>query len=568
MDRGAFPGSPSTPHVTRRGFLSAAAATAGAAAAAPLLAACGTGGSTTGSTSASELAKIMPAYVPRTLVKPDIPSVNGSDPAYLSYPSSLVRTVDGMPGSGGSYSTITPLWGSIPPAGNQYYAAVNKALGATVDIQPSNGNTYGNALPPLFAGNKLPDWINIPGWNVQPLNFGQAVGAKFADLTPYLSGDKIKKYPNLANIPPAAWQAGIWNNKLYGIPVFPSNVVLTGAIFYRKDILDKLGITPDVRSAEDLFNLGQEVNDPKGKRWAFDDLWTYLAQPFGIPNAPPAWTTNAKGDLVASYETEQAIEALNWDRRVVKAGMMHPGAIALDTSNAKQRFWSGQEVITGDGTGAWNGDDAVSGRAANPAYVRMAFAPFTASGTGTPRYALGNGAGLFSYLSKGLTKNQIEECLRIANYLAAPYGSYEYTLVNFGVPGVDWTPSSTGPVYTTTGTKNANEDTYQFLATGPSVTTVQAGYTDVARTYALWQQSAAKYKYKPLFYDMNVSTPASMSSALASGTAGPIYDMVNNVIRGRNTIADYQSTVADWRRTGGNALRKFFEGIRAKYGDA
>src|SRR5713226_890167 len=113
MDRGAFPGSPQSPQVTRRGFLSAAAATAGAAAAAPLLAACGTGGSTTGSTSTSELQKIMPAYVPRTLVTPDIPSVNGSDPAYLTYPSTLVHTVAEVPGAGGSYSTITPLWGSI-----------------------------------------------------------------------------------------------------------------------------------------------------------------------------------------------------------------------------------------------------------------------------------------------------------------------------------------------------------------------------------------------------------------------------------------------------------------------
>jgi hypothetical protein len=214
----------------------------------------------------------------------------------------------------------------------------------------------------------------------------------------------------------------------------------------------------------------------KGKRWAFDDPFTYLYQPFNIPNNPPAWTTNSKGDLVASVETEQYIEALNWERSIVAAGMMHPGAIALDTSSAKQRFWSGQVVLTGDGTGAWNGSDALSGKAANPSYVRTAFPLFTASGSGTPRIALGSGAGLFSYLSKDLTKSQIEEALRIANYIAAPYGSYEYTLINFGVQGRDWTPSAHGPIYTTQGTKEANEDTYQFLATGPSVTSVQNGY--------------------------------------------------------------------------------------------
>ena len=98
---------------------------------------------------------------------------------------------------------------------------------------------------------------------------------------------------------------------------------------------------------------------------------------------------------------------------------------------------------------------------------------------------------------------------------------------------------------------------------------MQNGFTSVARDYALWQQSAAKYKYKPLFYDMNVSVPSSLNSALASfSLGGPIYDMTNNVVRGRNTIADFQSTVKAWQRNGGNGLRTFFDGIRAKYGDA
>jgi putative aldouronate transport system substrate-binding protein len=555
--------------LNRRSFLGVAAAAAGAAAASPLLAACGTTASHTGTTSTSELAKILPAYVPSTVVKPDIPSVNGSDPAYLSYPADLVHTVSEMPGGGGNYTAITPLWASIPPAGNQYYQAVNQALGANLTIQPSNGNTYNTALPPLFAGNKLPDWLNIPSWNMAPLNPGQAVQARFADLTPYLSGDNVKKYPNLANVPPAAWQAGIWNNKIYGIPVYPSNVVFGGALFYRQDILQKLGIgTPAVKSTADLLALGKEINDPKGRRWAFDDIWPHLGQPFGIPlNPPNNWITNSKGDLVASWETQEIIEALNWIRGVFKAGLVHPDAVALNTNSAKQRFWSGNEVITFDGTGAWNGSDAVSGKAANSSYARMAFPLFTASGSGTPRIVLGNGAGLFSYLNKSLTKSQIEECLRIANYLAAPFGSYEYTLVNFGQPRTDYTMSVTGPLLTNTGNKNV-ATTYEFLATAPSVTTVQSGYTAVARAYALWQQDASKYKYKPLFYDMNVATPNSLATALAAPTFTNTGNMLQNVARGRNTIADFQAAVKDWQRNGGNSLRKFFEGIRAKYGDA
>jgi hypothetical protein len=40
------------------------------------------------------------------------------------------------------------------------------------------------------------------------------------------------------------------------------------------------------------------------------------------------------------------------------------------------------------------------------------------------------------------------------------------------------------------------------------------------------------------------------------------------VVRGRSTVADYQSTVKQWLNSGGNELKKFYEGVRAKYGDA
>src|SRR5205085_700420 len=161
-------------------------------------------------------------------VKPDIASVVGangaiSDPVFLAYPSNPVQTVSGVPGKGGTYTTMTPLWGAIPPSsGNSYYDTVNKAVGATLKMQPSDGNNYGNQLPALFAANKLPDWTMIPGWNTGNLNFGQAV-SRFVNLTPYLAGDKIKQYQNLANIPSGAWAAGVWNGKLYGLPCYPTN---------------------------------------------------------------------------------------------------------------------------------------------------------------------------------------------------------------------------------------------------------------------------------------------------------------------------------------------------------
>jgi putative aldouronate transport system substrate-binding protein len=552
--------------LNRRTFLGAAAATAGAAAAAPLLAACGTSATgTPGAASASQLAKILPTYEPRNLIKPDFPSVDGSEPGYLNYPTTLVHSVSGIPGDGGSYSAITPLWASIPSAsGNTYYSAVNQALNANLSMQPANGDTYSTILPPLFSGNKLPDWIQIPTFWTAALNFGQATEAKLADLTPYLAGDKIKKYPNLAAIFPAAWQAGVWNDKIYGIPVFASQFTTAYYLYYRADVFDKLGIgTPKVTSINDLYDLGKEINNPAKKQWAFDDIWGYLYQPFGMTTT---WTTNAKGDLITQWETPEVIEAMVWEAKLVKAGMMNPDSIAGDTGTADQRFYSGEMLIMADGQGAWDGADAVSGTAADKGYVRMAFPFFTASGSGRPSAALANGTSWLSYLNQNLSKSQIEELLRIANYLAAPFGSYEYTLINFGTPATDYTMTGNGPVLTATGNKEVAE-TYSFLA-GPNQVYNNPGYPDVTRAQAVFAQQNAKYAYKPLFYDLNVTVPASLSSANAftpfSGTTPIQYE----VVRGRSTVADYQATVKQWLGSGGNQLKKFYESVRAKYGTA
>ena len=37
---------------------------------------------------------------------------------------------------------------------------------------------------------------------------------RFEDLTPFLAGDKVKAYPNLANIPSGAWKSSVHEETL------------------------------------------------------------------------------------------------------------------------------------------------------------------------------------------------------------------------------------------------------------------------------------------------------------------------------------------------------------------
>ncbi|GAA3452138.1 extracellular solute-binding protein [Dactylosporangium matsuzakiense] len=551
--------------LSRRGLLASVAVIA----AAPLLDACGSPkAKNEGTTNQDDLSKALPAYQPSSSVKPDIPVANGvngatTDPAFLTYPANPPKSVTGAVGSGGSYTTMTPLWGSIPPSsGNVYYDTVNKAIGATLKMQPADGVTYGDKLPPLFAADKLPDWINIPVWVTGNLSFGDAVANKFVDLTPYLAGDKVKQYPNLAALSPNAWVSGVWNGKLYGLPIYSSNAVVSGTYYYRKDLFDKAGASADIRSIADLEALGKQLTNASAGVWAFDDLFgndaAYINQLFEFGSGSYPWQDQG-GKLVHRYETQNIVEALNWHAKMVKAGYVHPDAVANNTENGKQRFWSGKSLICADGTGAWNGDDNKSGSAANPGYQRAAFKLFNAKGS-DPRIELGNGASMFAYFNKKLSDAQVKELLNIANYLAAPYGSAEWLTVNFGQPGTDYNMKDGNPLLTEQGSKEV-ATTFQFLACPASATVVQSGQTQVVKDYAAWQAEMVKHVYKPLFYGMNVSEPSRFGSL-----GKPMIDTITDVKLGRKPISAWTDAVDNWRKTGGDDLRKFYEDIRSKYG--
>jgi putative aldouronate transport system substrate-binding protein len=550
---------PSSTAFTRRGFVTATAGAAGALAFSPLLAACGNGSNTAkGSTNTKTgLAAILPSYKASNAVTPDIPIVAGAngavtDAGYLTYPASPVATVTGVPGSGGSYSSVTPLWGSIPAANNAYYQAVNKALGATINMQPANGNTYNTSVTALTAAKKLPDWIQLPTWWNSTFNVGELTATQLADLTPYLAGDKVLAYPNLAAIPTTAWTAGAWNNKLYGIPSFASGTAFAGCFFYRKDLLvDKLGLSADVKSIDDFEALLKECKAANGGIGASDDLWTYLFQPYDIPQK----FTVEGGKLVHKYDTPQFIEALNWAYKVAKAGYIHPDALAGDTSDANTRFYSGKCIISSGGTGAWNLMDAQSGIAANPKYNRQAFYAFSADGKSTPRFFVGAGSSIMSYLNKSLTAAQIKECLAIANYLAAPYGSAEYTLINFGVEGVDYTMTSGGPTYTDKGKTEANQDTYQFLCSPASVVS-NPGMDQLTKDYCAWQADAAKRAYKPVFDNSNITVPARLATA---DTAQAVEDTIKEVYHGLKPVSAFQDALSTWKSSGGTEVINWYQ---------
>ncbi|MFJ9770653.1 Tat pathway signal sequence domain protein [Kitasatospora sp. NPDC101157] len=553
--------------MNRRSFLSTAATVAGAAAMAPLLSACG-GGSTkkAGANTREGLKAALPTYVPNAgAVKPDMAPVQGgsdaaTDPGFLSYPASPPVSVSGVPGKGGSYTAITPLWGTAPPVGNSFYQALNKALGVELSMKPADGINYNTIIPTMTAAEKLPDWINLPSWWNSNFNTGGLVGSQLADLTPYLSGDNVKKYPNLAALPTGAWQNGVWGDKLYGIPCSSTSFGIPGATFYRRDVLEARGITADqVKSADDLMNLGKELTDAKRGVWAFDDVWVYLQTAW---NVPMNWRID-NGKLVHMFETQEFLEAVDWHYRLANSGSVHPDALAGDVANGSTRFYSGKTLIGGGGLGAWNLSDHQSGVAADPNYRRGAFNAISADGKSTPVIYMGAAASMISYLNAGLKPAQIEELLAVANYLAAPYGTAEYTLVTFGVEGVHHTRVNGMPTFTEEGKKDVQATTFPFLAAPASVISNPGG-EQVTKDYTSWAAANVRYLTKPPFWGMNFSMPQTLATAAA---APNVNDTLKDCYHGKKKVSDVQDAVASWRSGPGGRLKQWMtDNVLDKYG--
>ncbi|HEX7350911.1 sugar ABC transporter substrate-binding protein [Brachybacterium sp.] len=489
----------------------------------------------------------LPTYVEETAVTPDIPGKNGSTPGYTTYPEELPQTVDSPPGSGSSFELMVPTWSAVQSnLDNDYTRALDEALGATLSYQMTTGNDYGDKQAAVFASpDDVADWVSVFGWNPPP-RFSQAVESVFQDLTPFLGGDKISQWPNLANLPTTAWEFGVFGGKLYGIPV--QGEIVTDAIFYRADIFDSLGLDAPA-SAEEFLEVCRELTDPGANRWATNDLNV------GAPNlmfgAPPAWRLD-DGVLVYRWETQEYRDALEFQISLFENDLVHPDVVA-DSGDAKQRFESGQVAIHYDGIGAW-GESTKRVQASNPDYRQVPMSDLSASGSDPVRYA-GNAANFFSFLKKSDDTARIEELLGIANYLAAPFGTKEWELVNFGTEGVHFERGEGGVPEATEMLADQHPGVLSTLVTGP-VAKFDFEDPDHVREYCEWMAGETEHMVEDPFYGYQVPRPAEYASL-----DQPMYDLEKDVVRGRKSMDDFDAAVETWRSSGGDRMREYYQGV-------
>ncbi|MEV7786518.1 extracellular solute-binding protein [Streptomyces sp. NPDC088106] len=549
---------------SRRSFLaSTAVATAAVAGGIPLLAACGgeQEGRKEGTTSGKEAEKLLPAFVASAVVTPDIPAKNGSAAGFTrAIPTAELRTsVPKALGSGGKLKIMSPFWGTPPKGDNPYYTAMNKAVGVEVTWQNQDGVTYDQKLGAVLASSDIPDVVVVPGWNLMG-RIPSAVNAKFADLGPHLSGDKVKDYPNLAAVPTEAWQRGIFGGQLRGVPM-PGSYVTDIAPLYRKDLFAKKGYSVP-KSPDAFLSWAKEATDAKSKLWACDDMkWTAF-NIFGVlSGSDKALWWNLEGDkLVNRIETEQYLEALEWTRKLYAAEVVHPDAVQGKAGgDAGNRFTAGEVLVYNQNISDWWGKTAEQ-RTQNPDFEMEAFDIFGADG-GDPTLWAVQPANIFTFVSKKATEQQIKDFLALCNFCAAPYGTKEFMLTAYGVEGTDYTFEGGLPVKTQQGVNEVN-GAYDYTG-NPAPYIAYPDLPDVTRAMVEWQQRMGAFTRKSSFFGLTVTEPNRWSNL-----ADDFEQLEDDVVRGRKKISDVQQAVSDWRNKGGDQLRDWYKKLLDDNGSA
>jgi len=510
----------------------------------PGLAACSN--ETTGAATAGGDAVALPTYRASSLVKPDLAGdlTKGIQDGFLSMPKDLVTSVEGNPLSGGELTVMVPtLSAPTPPLrSNKYAQALNARLGGTFTIRTAPSSEYGTKVDTLLAGNDLPDMVLVQDFGQPRLD--KLLENKFTDVSDLLSGDKALEYPNLAAIPSSAWTNARMFGRLWGVPI--ERPLLWNVMLARTDLISAKGITPgSIASTDDFEAMCAEVNDPKRNRWALTGSYGSFSLPafaaaFGAPNI---WRKNVDGTLTRDWETEEYKAAVEYVTKLRKAGYYHPRSASLTGSQITELLVSGQIVTYAGQLSGWKSLIQNNGLTTS----QMSALPlFSAPGQ---QASLFYGTGVYgTMLLKKADQARAQECLRLLNFYAAPFGTKEYLLVHYGVEGFDHELKNGQPKMTKQGKKEVVNVSYIGGSEWRVMYSPEHG--DWMKAQYEWEKAVAPHGLADPTLGLYSET------ANRSGDADQkVQDTIGDVIMGRKGIDAFDAAVKSWKSGTGDKVR-------------
>ena len=562
--------------MTRRTFVRQSGWLAVAAGALGVLAACtpAAPGATSGATAAPAAGKPaagggklqLPTYVPPKVGTADVPGNDTIPDGWTKYPQNPVQSVATPPGDGGDVfvagETFAPL---IPIDQNTLWQQLNKAMNVKLNLNlaPFADWAFGK-FQALVAGGELPDITMIPIGGVIP-DLPTFLETKIQDLTPFVGGDAIKDYPNLAALPTIGWKGMVYNNKIFAVPIAQSQWYW--ALWGHQEVLEAHNMSWPKTAAEFRQTM-KALTDPQqakfgfeaevGNRYAFGNtnvggqLWPAI---YGAPNN---WGVSSAGKWTKDWETDQFKQGVQLAHDVYADGSFDPDT-TLTTISADAAFETGKGAFRFDNALNFPNYDAGAvpihryQPMQNPPWkVRLA-PPITGEAGGKAQYNYGIGNFGLIVLKKA-PEARIKLLLKCIDYIVAPFGSAEYLIVNYGVKDQDWKQDENGnPNRTTQGLNN--NIAWQGIMGGPPPVMFDPQLPQFAKdmnaALKLLQPGGAQDPTVGLYSATNQKQGFLIQTKFADGLI--------DIIAGRRPMSDYDQLVADWRSGGGDSIRSEFE---------
>lgn len=526
--------------LTRRGVLLGGAAIGAAGA----LAACSGDDGPSGTPENEPSGWDWPTYVPFEGPQPDLAGTeSGVNAGFTSYPalSSLLTTVDSPPGDGEVVTAMTPNYGPavLGMERNPFWQNLNEELGSVLDVRMVPGADYTNVFSTTVASGDMPDLFTLYAAPRLPAFLESTA----VDLTDYLAGDAVLDYPHLANIPTSAWQYSVYSGRIYTIPLF-RGLRTTWALVQRSDLMDELGLEPQPSSFEELLEIAKEFTDPSQNRWAFSDFPAdFLRQTLGIANE---WGLD--GDSIyCAWEDERQLEMFEAGAELMSAGVVHPEA--FDDSGRKSRLVEGHALFAQDGLGGWNAFYAsISNNFPDQADT------FNIDGTEMFNFSDGyegqpwRDADVIEQCVVGRgAQDRMAAVLGVANYLAAPIGTTEKLVQQYGIEGEHFDVVDGVPVRTEAG--NDQWLNLALMVSAPFAVEDARHPHAVERLHEFQTylaDTALRSAADGLYSETLVSDGGAAETAFA--------DLTNDIVQGRRSTEDWTREVETFMRDTGDQI--------------
>ncbi len=489
------------------------------------------------------------------------PAPNVPD-AYTKLPPAF-KSVNAVPGKGSKVTAF--LIGYNPPvpgrSSNKYWQELEKRLGVTWEPTVTPAASYVEKLTATIASGDIPD-LTLLQLEYAPDQNRLMIQGAYTDLTPYLTGDALKNYPNLARFPAALWKNVARKGKIYSVPV--PNLIAQNTLMFRQDWAEKVGFG-QMKSADDFMNcmVAFAKNDPDGNGKADTfGLGSNGSSAFSVSaflhmfRVPNTWRKNADGTLTHMIETDEYKQAITFMRQLYAAGGFHPDIASITTAQSRDYFIGSKIGAYNDGIAALTGSTG----------LRVKIKPLTptANVTAWVPPGLDGGKAVFhnfpGYNSVavipakvGKDAERAKELLRILDYFAAPFGSEEYIFLKNGIEGVHFNRSADGtPVRTDVG--NAEIGDLSTIMTNPPV----FFYSDTPDAGPYLQ--GVTRDLLAIGIDNPVVGLYSPTDAAKTGELSQlIRDRLTNIVAGRDPLSAFDSWIKDWRSRGGDQIRQEYQ---------